>query len=239
MAHAEQALAGEKQGAQDAASAPTAPKKKNKKGKKAAGPSLGARLKGAATISREWLVDLFKSIGSSDAPTRRMSIFFFLSLFGVIALGVLVIQRNSRLEQERLARIEAEAKDAAERDEEAALLGGHEAADHSKSSSMLNLGQFTIALKPVKERPKSGSFVNMAEVELVAECDSKDTHDFLEENLAQARNQLNGVFLSVDREELLTREGKRKLKKRILELLNGWLPHGKVRGIYFSNLIVA
>lgn len=235
---AEAGAPGEKEGHADTASA-DGPKKKKKKGKKASGPSMGERLNSFVALSRVWLVDLFKSIGSPDAPTRRMSIFFFLSFFGVITLSVMVIQRNSRLESERLARMEAEAKDSAERGEEAALLGGRESADHAHSSSMLNLGLFTIALKPVKERTKTGSFVNMAEVELVAECDSKETHDYLEENLAQARNQLNGVFLSVDREELLTREGKRKLKKRILELINGWLPNGKVRSIYFSKLIVA
>lgn len=235
-AHAKKAL-GEGHAAAPAVAA--AGTKRKKKGKKGSGSSLGSRLSGGAKQARIWLVDLFKSIGSSDAPTRRVSVFFFLSLIGVVTLGVLMIQRNSRLERERLVYEAAAAQDAEARGAEAALLGGAESADSRHAASMLNLGLFTIALKPVGERPKTGSFVNMAEVELFAECDSKETHDFLEENLAQARNQLNGVFLSVDREELLTREGKRKLKKRILELLNGWLPNGKIRGIYFSKLIVA
>jgi flagellar basal body-associated protein FliL len=168
-----------------------------------------------------------------------MSALFFLSLVGVASVGVITVRRNARVERERLAHEQALREEEARRAEEAALLGGHEVADGAQASSMLNLGLFTIALKPVAERPTTGSFVNMAEVEIFAECDGKETQEYLEENLAQARNQLNGVFLSVDREELLTRDGKRKFKKRILELLNGWLPHGKIRAVYFSKLVVA
>jgi flagellar basal body-associated protein FliL len=241
MAQAEKILGGDAAKAKEAegkgAAAASASPKKKKKGKK--GPSLGTRLKLGVKSAGTQFVDMVRSVASSDRPTRRMSVFFFLSLIGVVVLSVMLVRHNSRVKREREAHELALREAQAERDAEASILGTHEAADKGHGASMLNLGLFTIALKPVAERSKKGSFVDMAEAELFAECDSQATHDFLEENLAQARSQLSGVFLGVDREELLTREGKRKLKKRVLELLNGWLPRGKVKNIYFSKLIVA
>lgn len=80
---------------------------------------------------------------------------------------------------------------------------------------------------------------NIAELELVVECDSPDTHTYIEENLVQARNQLTDIFLSMERDDLLSREGKRKLKKRLIERLNGWMPRGKIQNVFFAKLVVA
>jgi flagellar basal body-associated protein FliL len=252
MAHAEKILAAPAKGhgekAPAASATPAAAPAKKKKGKKSAGPSLGQRIQGGVKSAQGQFVDVFKSLRSPDGPTRRMAVLFFASLAGVVAIGGLAIEHHARVKREQAEREKALAEARAERDAEAELYGktesregehGTGAQGGKHAATMLSLGQFTIALKPVPGRPTGGSFVNMAEVELYAECDTGATHDFLEENLAQARSQLSGVFLSVDREELLSRDGKRKLKRRILELLNGWLPRGKIKEIYFSKLVVA
>jgi flagellar basal body-associated protein FliL len=50
---------------------------------------------------------------------------------------------------------------------------------------------------------------------------------------------MTNVFVALDREDLLSREGKRKLKNIIIKKLNGWLPHGKVEDLHYSKLLVS
>lgn len=108
MAHAEKVLAGsEKKEASAGAAKGHGEKsgggKKKKGGKGKEGPSLTDRIKHGMHWTRVQLVELFKSLISPDGPTRRMSLFFFISLLGVGLLGVLTVQRKMRLDQERLA----------------------------------------------------------------------------------------------------------------------------------------
>lgn len=215
--------------------------KKKKGGKGKEGPSLKERIGQTVVFARAQFVEIVRGLVSPDGPTRRMSLFFFVSLAGVVTLGILTVQRNMRLKEARLAAEVAETEEAEARSHEAALLGKTVAAEANPHAlSMLNVGQFTIELKPIAAQDKhAGGFMNMAEVELVIECDSKETHDYIEENLVAARSQITDIFLSMDRDELLSRDGKRKLKKRLLERLNGWIPRGKVQNVFFSKLVVA
>src|SRR4051812_35930350 len=88
MAHAEKVLSADAK--------PAAPKHggakssgKKKKGAKASDKvPLGTRISGAMGAARAGLVELVADLRSPDGPTRRMSMFFFLSLAGLIALGV-------------------------------------------------------------------------------------------------------------------------------------------------------
>ena len=215
--------------------------KKKKGGKGKSGPSLMARAALGIKSFKSQFAEIFRGLWSPDRPTRRMSLFFFLTLALLVGIGILTAQRSVRQRHEREARIAAAKEEAIERSTEAALLGKTEApGENPRSVSMLNLGHFTIELKAIAGQPKKkGGFMNMAEVELVIECDSQDTRSFIEENLVQARSQVTDIFLSMDRDELLSREGKRKLKKRLMERLNGWIPRGKVQSVFFSMLVVA
>ena len=78
----------------------------------------------------------------------------------------------------------------------------------------------------------------MAEMELYAQCDAKDTCEYIEENMASARDQITDALLPMDRDAVITGEGKRRLKKHIVDKLNVWLPRGKIENIFISNLIV-
>jgi flagellar basal body-associated protein FliL len=243
MAHAESLLGGAKKEADghgkvhDEKSGGT----KKKKGKGKSGPSLSSKISKTVKSWRDQFFEIFRGLRSPDGPTQRMSIFFFLSLFALAALGAVAIRRSIDQKRELRAQIAAAKEEETEKNHEASLLGSPEAASEgAHATSMLDLGAFTIELKPVAGQPKKkGGFMNMAEVELVIECDSKETHDFIEENLVQVRSQVTDIFLSMDREELLSREGKRKLKKRLIERLNGWIPRGKVQNAFFSKLVVA
>jgi len=214
---------------------------KKKKGGKSKGPSLSSRVTQSVKLGHDLFLEVFRGLRSPDGPTQRMSIFFFLTLFVLVGLGFLTVQRSIRQRHEREASVAAAKEEAADKSAEAALLGNPEAfKETARSTSMLDLGAFTIELKAVPGHPpKKGGFMNMAEVQLVIECDSQETHTYIEENLVQARSQVTDIFLSMDREELLSREGKRKLKKRLMERLNGWIPRGKVQNVFFSKLVVA
>jgi flagellar basal body-associated protein FliL len=245
MAHAEKLMGGgAPQGAEEAGAkshgAKPAPAKKKKGGKGKSGPSLMARAAQGIKSFKSQFAEIFRGLWSPDRPTRRMSLFFFFTLAALVSLGILTAQRSVKLRHEREAQVASAKEEAIERSTEAALLGRTETPGEKPSSvSMLNIGHFTIELKTVAGQPKAKGFMNMAEIELVLECDSQDTRSFIEENLVQARSQITDIFLSMDRDELLSREGKRKLKKRLMERLNGWIPRGKVQSVFFSMLVVA
>jgi flagellar basal body-associated protein FliL len=179
---------------------------------------------------------IFPSLFSTDRPTRRMSFFFFLSLAGLIFVSGYAFQRywsSKRLirmmEDQRIAR-------------RMKVMEEKDVAEAKRRDSVLNLGSFTLELKAIAHQAlRAGvgvGIVNMAEVEIVILCDGTDTRDYIEEHVIQARNQMTNVFTAIDREELLSREGKRRIKGSIIRRLNQWLPRGKVEDLYFSRLSV-
>jgi flagellar basal body-associated protein FliL len=52
------------------------------------------------------------------------------------------------------------------------------------------------------------------------------------------RNQVTNALIDVDRNELIDLEGKRRIRKIILDRLNGWIPEGQLLNVYFSRLMV-
>lgn len=119
-------------------------------------------------------------------------------------------------------------------------------ADEAKlRHSTQSLGVFSIELKaPPKDAdgntPKrSKSVMDLAEVEIIVECDEKETCDFIEDRMPLVRNEVTGLFTAMERDDLLSREGKRKLRNKIQAKLNLWLPSGKVQNIYFTKLIIS
>ena len=111
--------------------------------------------------------------------------------------------------------------------------------------STQSLGVFSIELKgPPKDAegntPKRAkSVMDLAEVEIIVECDEKETCEFIEDRMPLVKNEVTGLFTAMEREDLLSREGKRKLQNRILSKLNLWLPTGKIQKVYFTKLIIS
>jgi flagellar basal body-associated protein FliL len=106
-------------------------------------------------------------------------------------------------------------------------------------SSTLGLGTFTVELKEVPGHAGAWAVMNLAEVEIFIECDGSETRSYLDEHLTLARDQVTGVFTALNREDLMTREGKAKLRRLIIKKLNEILPQGKVEELYFSKLLVS
>ena len=65
--------------------------------------------------------------------------------------------------------------------------------------------------------------MNMAEVEIQVQCDKKETCDFLDGQSAKVKDEVTQVFTAMERDELLSKEGKKKMKRKIIDRLNLFL----------------
>lgn len=177
---------------------------------------------------------LFTSLWSPDGPTRKMSLVFVLSLGCAVIVSSVATQRIWKTK--RQLRLIEEQRKARELHE----LAEKEAAEQRRKDSVLSLGSFNLELKTVPSQTRSVGVgvLNMAELEIILMCDGLDTKDYLNQHMIQARNQLTNVFIALDRDELMSQEGKKRLKKSILRKLNSWLPHGKIEDLYFSRLLI-
>jgi flagellar basal body-associated protein FliL len=225
------------------AGAAAQPPSETKKADKELVLHAGRRAKAAASAVKKYLsgkrgfwrdlLELFPSLISNDRPTRRMAVLFFISLLCFLSLVTFVLKRYWDSRKEMLI---AEALIHAQKVSEVIKKETEQA---RRKASMLSVGRFTLELKDAPDQKLSGSQENMAEVDLVILCDQAETRDYLEHHLVQLRNEMTGVFTALDREELLSRDGKRKLKSLLIQRINDWLPEGHVEDIYFSKLLIS
>jgi flagellar basal body-associated protein FliL len=202
--------------ASDLAKAPKEPRRK----KKAADDERGSVLK-----------DIVAALSSEDRPTRRMASVCVLAIVGTVLILAFAGRRYwLRWEARRVYLAGAAEK-------EQAILADFfrkRAEIAHRKHAMLTIGEFTVELKD-----SENGTINLAEVELVVECDSKETRYFLEDNLARARNQVTNAFVPLERSEFLTADGKERLKRRLMDALNAIIPAGKVENLFFSKLILS
>lgn len=103
-------------------------------------------------------------------------------------------------------------------------------------ASWLKLEKFTFDLRPDLNDAKDAP-PRLVEFDVSVQGDSPETRNYLEENMVQARNAIFGSLTGWDRETLMTPEGKKKLRQRLSDSLNAWLPEGKVLDLYFVRFI--
>lgn len=178
--------------------------------------------------------EMFKALRSNDAPTRKMARWFVVSLLMLAVVGYLTYKRYIHLENIKNVRssafIETEKN-----------IGEffQKQAEHAKlRQSTLSMGRFTIDLKPEEGAPTPNRSMNLAQIEIYIECENKETRNRVDENLASAQDLINSVLSGVSREDLMSKDGKKHLKKRLIEKLNKWVPTGKVVEVYISNLVI-
>jgi flagellar basal body-associated protein FliL len=175
---------------------------------------------------------LFTGLRSADPMTARMSALFILSLVGAIYILTTSWQRHSKTVAEE-RRKENELKTAYS-EELKRKLGDEE----KLRSSILTMGRFTLELNPLEGAKMGHGIMNMAEVEIVLLCDSKKTREYIETHFTYARSLMVTSLVAMDREELLSHDGKKKWKAILMKALNGWLKEGQVVDLYYSKLIV-
>jgi len=178
------------------------------------------------------LPDIFPSLFSSDKPTRRMSLLFICSLLGAILVTWVGLYRY--WESKKVV-ILAETQRKAKHFED---MIRREAEETKRRGSLITLGNFTVELMEVAKQQLGVGEVNMAEIEIVLLCDGQETRDFIEQSGAQVRNQMTNILVPINREELLSREGKKRLKTLMVRKLNEWLPHGKIEDVYFAKVVL-
>lgn len=109
-------------------------------------------------------------------------------------------------------------------------------------AAFLQLGTFTIELLPVAGMRPAKGVLNLAEIEMFVQCDSRETRDYLFTHQARVKDRVAKVLPKMDREDLLSREGKKKLKLRVIKGLNEWLAtsenSGLVQDVFFSKLML-
>jgi flagellar basal body-associated protein FliL len=206
------------------------------KKKKKKGPSVlwTVKLGIFLTARRSEVAEVLRGLRSKDRPTRRMAALFVVSF--VALLGVMSVS-TARWWQQRSERLRIER----ETDEESRQLGEFlkKQADNARVRNTLQgIGAFTVELAPVPGKKNAPGVMNLAEIELVVECDVRETCAYVESKATEVRNQVTGVFTVLDREEVLSKDGKRKLKRRLIEKINMWLPKGKIQNVYFSKLVL-
>jgi flagellar basal body-associated protein FliL len=176
--------------------------------------------------------EIAHGLRSPDRPTRRMALLFFASLAGMLVVFGIGVKSYVQGHVD----LHASQKDAAHLSE----FFERRAEEAKRKFVLQNLGEYTLELKaPGGEARKVPGVLNMAEIELVAECDTHETCNYIEEHIPSVRDQVTNVFVAIGRDELISREGKRRLKKNLVDRLNVWLPKGRVENIYFNKLIVS
>lgn len=183
------------------------------------------------------LAALFMGVVSKDHPTRRMAWVFLCSLVALIVTGVSTIKYFSRLKER------SDELSAAERAKHNLTEFLRKQAEEAKFRvGLVEIGSYTIELKTAPDQKRMAGLLNIAEIELTLSCDSKDTRDFVLAHMTQVRNQVTNFLTAMDRHELLTKEGKAKFKRGLIDALNAWLPRsgsqGQVHEVFITRLIM-
>lgn len=180
------------------------------------------------------LPQVLEGLGSPDAPTRRMARLFLLScvlFLGTLGVGFVYYLTPDPTKPKELTYVERDAKTFSDFVQKQVDLTRHRA-------TFLQLGSFTIELKPIAGSIPGRGVLNLAEIELFVQCDSIETRNYLFQHQVRVRDRVTHMMPLMDREELISREGKKKLKARIVKGLNEFLPQGQVQEAFFSKLLI-
>lgn len=197
-------------------------------------PRRVARPRGFFGKAKQGVSEISVTLLKDSWTGRKWAGIFFLSAvaFSVlwVLLGFQIYERwqDSRKNQKKEIAGEQLNKFLEKEKEEKSLL-----------QSRLELGRFLIELLPDPNLPANTPVtLNLAEVHITIECDSRETCKSLETQMTQIKDQLTNVLLPMDRNVLLTAQGKLDLRENIKQRLNRWLKSGKIENVYFTTLTI-
>ena len=195
--------------------------------------SLGPNRMGGIKSFLLEIREMISGLRSGDGPTRWMSLIFALSTLGLLTVTGYGIHYGWTLREKSLEL--SESQKAAQHLSEFLRKQAEEA---KLKASLLPLGTFTIELKALPSQKPIPGVMNLAEIDLTVESDSKLTRDWIESHLPQVRNQISNVLTASDRNELMSRDGKKRLRRALLEQINSILPRGRAQDIYITKLVM-
>ena len=176
------------------------------------------------------LVKMLQNLGSSNRAIRRMSTVFFLSLFGLLSVSVALTVHLFQRDQEVSLRKQEEQKQKEAHQRQMEML-------RQEASVFVSLGSLLIDLKSTPELKSVGRIKNLAQIEVHFHCDSSKTKTLILERVPELKDMILTVLIGVDREELQSHLGKKRLRSLILQKVNAWLPFGKVDDVLLSNIL--
>ena len=179
-----------------------------------------------------FLGQVMASVRSPDPQTRRMAWLYLLAQAGIVAILVLGVIQLAHKQQVAFK------EDQQSQSEAFAHMADRQKRSADARQTNLRLGSFGVALNDVPGSKRLPGVVNMAELEVVVQCDEKSTCEFLEENMVRAKDVIAQILIPMDREDLLSMDGKDRLKGTISDNLNHWLKHGKVKKVFFSRVVI-
>ena len=204
-------------------------KKKVKKPAKPKKPPLWTRVKPFVVSAKDVPIELIKALFSSDGPTRRMALLFFVSCAGLVFIVGLATQKFLEMREQA-----ALGPDAGQVTGE---FFAKQKAAAEIAKSHFNMGKFTFELAPTDKSLPSG-VLNVAEVVIEIHCDEVETCEYIKKHITPARDVVSSVLIAIDRDELMSKDGKVRLMAKVMDRLNKWLRQGKVMHAFVTKLII-
>lgn len=219
-----------------ASEAPPPVRKVRKKKKKSKKPSLFEKAQVKIGEGFQVCVQLYQMLKSKDHPSRKGAALFFVFLVLALVFGGMgLMELVSRIKPPQTLETAKTPENAetSEHDEKTKPRDG-------KQFFTVELGKFIIELLPPPEDPNGlARTLKMAELELVAQCDTPGTCHFLEKTLDAVRDRVTSIFSPMRGDYLTSPEGKKELKKQIIRKINGSLPKGEVLEIFIVRMVIA
>lgn len=193
------------------------------------------------------VLEILKGLKSTDDNYRLMSYLFFASLVGVVVALLFIVQTFLG------PRPEVHGSHSTKETAQHETKDAHEAADshaakdaHGKplpiESDSLSLGVFNFDLN-FSQAEKNQSYMKGAELEVTVMCDKGHTCTVLKEALPAVRDKISGLFYRLDKNDLMSKDGKARLRKRIVDAINqmitdSGMTEGKVVDAFFPHLVL-
>ena len=189
-------------------------------------------LKSSPGVIKDSTRETLEGVRSPDRPTKRASFLFIFFL--ICAAGVLIkaghlgfkSRQAKSLERARLAEMESELK-----------LKAKEEKKRLAPLPYQSLGAFSLELREKSGLLKAKNSLNAAEMEIVITCDELEVCEWLKENLPLARAELGPLFVPMERDRLLTLQGKRAFREEIRDALNRFIEKKGKKGQIIEVLL--
>lgn len=161
---------------------------------------------------------------SPDAPTRRMSVIFYVSLFGVavtvFGTAQFFLARRSEKAARHAVAEKARIEAVAQEDERKKLL---------EPPPYQTMGTFSLELRE-DEGVARTSGLRAAEMEIVVACSDLSVCEWIKGHIDVSRGSLGSLFTPADREKILSPMGKKAFREEIREALNRLLEERGIKG---------
>jgi len=177
--------------------------------------------------------ELLLALKSADAPTRRAAVLFHLGILGVLAVLFLsILHLKHRLNPVHVQTIEEQQAEILKQILE------KEKMSKEQHAEIFRVGSFGMQMKDVAGSKPLPGVVGMAELEIQVQCDTKETCQYLAENVIPLKDLVAPMLNPMDRDVLMSVEGKEKLKLTLQDKMNRWLPKGHIEKVFLSRLLI-